>query len=555
MPAKLEITEGPRAGSSFWLTQDETTIGRDMKCTLPLFDNKVSRQHCIIEKSGEQYKIRDLDSRNGTFVGGTPITEAVLELGDEIRIGDTACTLMQEEINQDLRLVRVRDGEWPDDECVLAKLKPQACTYFQEELPSDDDVSAGLRMLRRLGIELRDAAQAETVWTRAFSAVLQATSFCRGSVLVEDSESKRLEPLCVRFSDESARVRMDVNVEIVRRVRVVKTAYAFQVEEGCALYVPFDGGDSHSGVAYVETDGDATPSEAEIQLAVAAIWDADRRVSGLAEYDRIEEERKALERYVRGGEGIVGRSENMRPVFQLVAEAGRTDRHVLLRGEPGTGRELIARAIHYASRRCRGPFVTLNCAQFAEQQLQRRLLGYEQRAFPQAFSAKPGVFERASGGTLYLAEVWKLTAELQEALLNTLRRSAVQRIAGAEDIRIDVRLIASSSKDLEDAIDAGLFSMDLYKWLAKQSADVPALRDRGGDIEILIQTFLPQLAEKAAHPVVGVNADAMEILTTYGWRHNVRELRNCLEYAVMKADGRIIKPEDLPDHVQGISQR
>jgi len=550
MPAKLLFIEGPRAGSSFWLTRDETTIGRDMNCLLPLFDNKVSRNHCVIEKSGEQFKIRDLDSRNGTFVGGVPITEAILNYGDEIRIGDTTCTLVLEELNEDFRLVEVRPGEWPDDNAVVGKLKRDRCVYFQRDLPAAENVHAGLRQLRRLAIETRRTTEAEAIWSTYLGAIAQEGPFARGVVLAEDRESKKLEPICVKWRDARARGRVEVSGEIVRRVRAVKSAYAFRLDNACALYVPLDWGSDRWGIAYFEGEGNKPLADEAIQLAAAMAWDAAERMAELAQCERLEEERKALEKYVRGGEGIVGRSPAMRPVFGLIAGASGNDQHVLLRGEPGTGRELIARAIHYGSRRRRGPFITLNCAQFSEQQLQRRVLGYEPRAFPQAYTMKPGAFERASGGTLYLAEIWKLTSELQETILGVLRKNAVQRIAGAEDIRVDVRLIASTSKDLEDGVEEGTFNIDLYKWLAKQSVDVPALRDREGDIEILIHAFLPQLAEKVPHPLAGIDADAMEILSTYGWRHNVRELRNCLEYAAMKATGRIIKPEDLPDYIQ-----
>jgi len=254
------------------------------------------------------------------------------------------------------------------------------------------------------------------------------------------------------------------------------------------------------------------------------------------------EERDSLKRTVRGRYGfdnIVGHSTKMRRVFDQVRMVAKWNTTVLIRGETGTGKELIANAIHYNSPRSRGPYVRLNCATLPENLLESELFGHEKGAFTGAVGARKGRFEAADGGTLFLDEIGEISPAFQAKMLRVLQEGEFERVGGSRTIKIDVRVIAATHRDLEAAVDAGDFREDLYYRLNVMPIALPALRERSEDIPDLARFLVGRLGEQQGRRLTLQEA-ALRRLTQYAWPGNVRELENCLERAAVMSDTGVI---------------
>lgn len=254
------------------------------------------------------------------------------------------------------------------------------------------------------------------------------------------------------------------------------------------------------------------------------------------------EERDTLRRTVRaqhGFDNIVGHSAAMRRIFEQVRMVCRWNTTVLIRGETGTGKELIANAIHYNSPRTRGPYVRLNCASLPENLLESELFGSEKGAYTGAVSTRKGRFELADGGTIFLDEIGEISPAFQAKLLRVLQEGELERVGGARTIKVDVRVIAATHRDLEDAVDEGRFREDLYFRLNVMPITLPALRERLEDVPEIARHLIARIAHNQGRPL-DLSEAAITRLTQYSWPGNVRELENCLERAaVMSESGHI----------------
>jgi two-component system, NtrC family, response regulator AtoC len=242
---------------------------------------------------------------------------------------------------------------------------------------------------------------------------------------------------------------------------------------------------------------------------------------------------------------IIGDSAALRVVLEKVEQVAPTASTVLLRGETGTGKELVAHAIHINSPRETGPFVRVNCAALAPGVLESELFGHEKGAFTGAIARRPGRFELADGGTLFLDEVGDLPMEVQIKLLRTLQEREFERVGGTETLKVDVRVVSATNRDLESMIHEGKFREDLYYRLNVFPIELPPLRDRVDDIPRLVDHFLSKFARAAGKSVRAFSSEALAHLQTYAWPGNVRELENAVERAVIVARGAEIQPSDL----------
>ncbi len=252
---------------------------------------------------------------------------------------------------------------------------------------------------------------------------------------------------------------------------------------------------------------------------------------------------------------ILGESERILRLKQQIAQAAPTNGWVLITGENGTGKELVARQIHLQSRRAAEPFVEVNCAAIPEELIESELFGHEKGAFTGAIARKLGKFELAHRGTLFLDEIADMSLKTQAKVLRALQESKFQRVGGNEPIEVDVRVIAATNKDLEKEIAAGTFREDLYYRLAVIPFPVPPLRDRGEDIPALARAFVTEFCGEAGVKTKVITARAMEILRGYSWPGNVRELRNLMERLVLMTPGVRIEAEDLPDGMRAAAPR
>ncbi len=243
---------------------------------------------------------------------------------------------------------------------------------------------------------------------------------------------------------------------------------------------------------------------------------------------------------------LVGTSEAMRRIFHTIERAAETDATVLITGESGTGKGLVARAVHYRSKRADGPFVAVNVAALAPSLAESELFGHERGAFTGAVKTRIGRLEQADGGTLFLDEIGELPPALQTKLLTALQEKTFERVGGSQTLRTDLRVIAATNRDLEKAIADGSFREDLYYRLHVVTIAVPPLRERREDIPLLVEHFLGDLSRKLEGPPKALSAEAREALETYDFPGNVRELANILERASILAEGAEIQRADLP---------
>ena len=247
-----------------------------------------------------------------------------------------------------------------------------------------------------------------------------------------------------------------------------------------------------------------------------------------------------------GMESMIGQSSSMREVFDTIRQVAPSRATVLIQGESGTGKELVAQAIHRMSAQAKGPFVPVHCAALAHNLLESELFGHEKGAFTGAAERRRGRFELADGGTLFLDEIGEVDANTQVKILRVLEERRFERVGGQETVDVDVRLIAATNRDLQKLMEEGRFREDLFYRLYVVVIRLPPLRERTGDVPLLVQHFMTTLARENNKTISGVTPEAMEMLTAYPWPGNVRELRNAIERMVVLCRGDKLSVRDIP---------
>ncbi len=267
-----------------------------------------------------------------------------------------------------------------------------------------------------------------------------------------------------------------------------------------------------------------------------------------AEHERLKEEveqLRARNRYDR----IIGKSQKMVELMDTVSQVAPTKASVLITGESGVGKELVADAIHELSNRSKGPFVKVHCAALTASLLESELFGHEKGSFTGAVKEKKGRFELADGGTIFLDEIGEIDAQTQVKLLRVLQERQFERVGGEKLISVDVRIVCATNRDLPKEIEKGNFREDLYYRLNVVHLDVPPLRERKDDIPLLMTSFLQQFNQENGRSIEAFSNQARRALLAYEWPGNIRELRNCIESAVVLARTTVIEVEDLPSHI------
>jgi len=275
-------------------------------------------------------------------------------------------------------------------------------------------------------------------------------------------------------------------------------------------------------------------------------------IAQILEKQRLIAEKKQLQQQLDSKFGLVGftgDSPKMRQLYKKLSQVASTEATVLIYGESGTGKELAARAIHFSSPRQNKFFVPVHCASFTESLLGSELFGHERGAFTGATKIKRGIFEQADGGTLFLDEIGEINHEIQVKLLRVLETGEFQRVGGEDTLRADVRIVAATNKNLEEAVKKGEYREALFYRLNVATVEMPLLRERKDDIPLLVKTFIDEFNEKNNRSVEGITPQAMRIFMCYNWPGNVRELKNCIEAMMVFAQHAILDVEDIPERI------
>jgi Nif-specific regulatory protein len=402
------------------------------------------------------------------------------------------------------------------------------------------------------------AATVEELVQVVLSGLLEATPADTAAVLsVRDRQlkvvayqSKSPAETYVQLSDfiskEVLTTREGILAEDVGRLRKGDEADADDPAVSCLICAPVLIGDRVDALLHIYcTDPLKTFGSEDLELVVAISKTMAVAMQSLRRQVELLEENQRLKAQVASEVQLVGSSPALEEIKAQVARVAATNATVLIRGESGVGKELVARAIHLGSPRRQGPFVCLNCAALAESLLESELFGHEKGAFTGATQRKIGKFEAAHNGTIFLDEIGEMNPGAQAKLLRVLEGHPYERVGGSEPIRVNVRVVAATNRPLEEAVNAGQFRRDLYFRLQVVEIRVPPLRERSADIPILAEFFLQRLLAETGRRVRGFTPAAMEKMKAYHWPGNVRELRNVVERAVALGSGSTIDASDI----------
>jgi Nif-specific regulatory protein len=330
----------------------------------------------------------------------------------------------------------------------------------------------------------------------------------------------------------------------------LKTVSLIAAQSRSVLCVPLIMLERMLGAIYLDTDDPLVKfDENHLQLLTAVAAISAVAIENARNFERLQSENARLLSDADIEHNMIGESPLLQKVYQLISKVAPTDSTVLISGESGTGKELAARAIHRNSKRADKPFIAVNCAALAESLLESELFGHEKGAFTGALVQKKGRLELADSGTIFLDEIGDLSPGLQTKLLRVLQEREFERVGGNRTIKIDVRLLAATNRDLEDAIVRGSFRRDLYFRLNVVNLKMPALRERREDIPLLANYFARKYGDKCNRVVFGISPEARRLLANYDWPGNVRELENAIERAIVLGPTDHILPDDLPEAV------
>jgi len=563
---RLEAVSGPVEGRIFSLEEGELSIGREPSNLISLLDPLVSRRHCVVRRDGPDVRLEDLDSRNSTFVNGVPVKERVLVHGDQVRVGNSIFVFhgSDDEATHTSSL-RVDDSATPGGPTVI--LRKENAVYLQPSqagLPSSARTVRDLNVLLNFSRTLSSVRDVATLQQKVLDAVFEVAPADRAAVLLVEEGSEEFSSILGRYRNAGPEQPIQASQTILNEVMRENVAVlsndviedeTYRAADSLAspnvrsvLAAPMEAQGKLVGVIYLDASSAGVHFDAGLLQLVLALGN----IAGLAmenarHLEWLGGENRRLQQELSADHGMIGESQAMRGVLEFISRVAGRESTVLVWGESGTGKELVARAIHANSGRANKPFVAINCAAITETLLESELFGHEKGSFTGAVSQKKGKLEAADGGTVFLDEVGELAVPLQAKLLRVLQEREFERVGGTRPIKVDIRVIAATNRDLKEASRAGSFRQDLYYRLNVVSVRMPSLRERKEDIPLLANFFALRFGEKVKRRVAGISAKARACLLRYEWPGNVRELENAIERAVVLGSTELILVEDLPE--------
>jgi two-component system, NtrC family, response regulator HydG len=410
----------------------------------------------------------------------------------------------------------------------------------------DENFLSGMSSLRKIlfdaAVELGELRELALVRDSLFRLIFRITPATRAIIFVQNA-------LLERNRDELESHAADWNDEIGRVMSDGRPIF-FANESRSVLCIPLISAGDQMGAMYLESvDPEAPIDQMNLFLLMGVAPIAANAFRNCLYIQQLEDERGRLQDALDLRHDMVGNSNAIRKLKEQIAKAAPTNAAVLIEGESGTGKELVARAIHRNSARKAGPFLALNCAALPENLIESELFGHEKGSFTGAVAAKKGYFEAASGGTLFLDEIGDLPPVLQPKLFRALQEGEIQTLGGTRPVRINIRLITATNRDLEKAAAKKEFRPELFYRLNVASIRIPPLRQRADDIPALAFHFLEVFRKETGRSVRGISPEAIDILRNYQWPGNIRELQNIIQRAVVFGSGEWIVPDDLPENL------
>lgn len=569
MNPRLVVIAGDSPGTTFAIAEG-ASIGRDASNGVCLNHPSVSRAHCLLKHEDGRFNVTDLDSFNGTFVNGVPVKEQTLSHGDQLGVGDVLLLFLCHEepaADVDAHMVVL------DDEGIVTRsavrLRKENALYLRPEslLASESHASRsarGLGVLLKISMAINSIRDLDTLQRLLLELILEAVPAERAVILLTDDGVHDFVSAFGWNKLSGGSMTIRVSKTIARQVMQEGAAIlSNDIGEGSAgeapdslvashvkslLCVPLAMFERVIGIIYCDTSSPAKPfDEDHLQLLTSVAGVASVAIENVRHMELLAGENRRLQQELSIESNMIGESAPMKKIYQRISRIAPSDSTVLIRGQSGTGKELAARAVHANSGRREHAFVAINCATLTENLLESELFGHEKGAFTGAVAQKKGKIEVADRGTIFLDEIGELPLPVQAKLLRVLQEREFERVGSVRPIKVDVRVIAATNKDLENAVRAGTFREDLYYRLNVVSLVMPTLSKRREDIPLLANYFVLKYSRKCKRKVMGISPVARAALIEYEWPGNVRELENAIEHAVVLGTTDFIALEDLPE--------
>lgn len=548
----LSMTRGTRAGTNFLLDPGRANrLGRDIDCDIVLTDPLCSRVHAIIDRDEEGWWVHDQKSRNGSFINGQKVDDGRLVEGCTLRVGSTEFAFRSAadrpssahtpDMNVTQTIVRDRTMN-PDDTGKIDIATLQKSSGGAENLI----------VLHQLAVSLLACSDPDEVVHRSLDLLLQRTkASVVGFLWVTDEGT--LKPKLVIPEDQSRKVQLSESLteKVCRQRHAVWIANNAADDNAKSLKHFADAlcaplikdGDTLGAIhVYKEHDEfDQSEFDFTVRLAnilVLALVRARQQAMLTSDLRRLVDKSASFDE-------LIGDSPPMQKLKSMISRVARATGCVLIRGESGSGKELVARALHKSSNRADRPMLSVNCAAIPRDLMESQLFGHKKGAFTGADADHAGWFKSADSGTLFLDEVGELTLDGQAKLLRILEGHPFLPVGSTKEVSVDVRVIAATNRDLQEFVRERRFREDLFYRLSVFELFIPPLRERGSDIELLVKHFLEIFKRTHGRPRLTLSPAAAAKLLSYNWPGNVRQLRNVIDSAVVMADGELIEPEDL----------
>jgi DNA-binding NtrC family response regulator len=544
MRPRIRAISGPHEGQERLLNESDLNIGRGPRSHVRLDDPLVSPKHCGLCFEDDRCLLWDCGSLQGTFVNEFSYPAKVLVHGDHFRVGRSIFVyLLDDEVDEGLLKLTPTERSW-------------SCGDYTPDRAGSYEAAKGSALAALLGwnASLNAIRTADGIQARALETILQIMPAEGAAILLAGDDENQFVSSTHRSKGQANGAPFPLDESVAKKVlRESVPDYSDK-----AICCPMTAFDTKVGVIFaaMEKAGPEWFNKSHINLLESIAGSTAVALEHVRYVSWLEGENRRLNGLLYAEHDMIGESERMKEVYRFIARVGPGERPVLISGASGTGKELVAYAIHRNSPRSKKRFFAINCGAFSESLLQSELFGYERGAFTGAVERRKGLFEEADGCTIFLDEVGELPLNMQVELLRVFQEGEVKRLGGNAAVKVNVRIIAATNRNLREEVKNGRFREDLFYRLNVLPVQMPSLAERREDIPQLAAHFVRKYRHIRCAPypeVSGISPEAHRLLAAYGWPGNVRELEHAIEWAISMGESMYILPQDLPKEIRASS--